>query len=109
MEGRILSSAPAFVTRRRRGGVVFGRDWQVIDRGELDLKAIREILEDPFLVVRDVRPGGEIPDKPHPPKPDDGGDGAAGAAQASSGDAPPSPKADPPPKKAKRKRTRKKK
>ena len=109
VEGRILSSAPAFVTRRRRGGVTFGRDWQVIDRGELDLEAIREILEDPFLEVRDVRPGGEIPDKPDPPDPDDGADSASGAPRASSGDDPPSSEADPtPPPKAKRTRGKKK-
>lgn len=104
MEGRILSSAPEFVTRRRRGGVVFGRDWQVIDRGELDLEAIQEILEDPFLEVRDVRPGSEIPAKPDP-EPDGEGDGAAaGATQASSGDDPPSPEAAPPPKAKRAKR-----
>ena len=108
VEGRILSSAPAFVTRRRRGGVTFGRDWQEIDRGELDLEAIREILEDPFLEVRELRPGGEIPDKPDP-DPDEGDDSASGAPRASSGDDPPSSKADPPPPpKAKRTRGKKK-
>ena len=62
---RIRSSAPAFVTRRTRGGVTFGRDWQEIDLGELGLEANQAIVSDPHIEFQsdppEDRPGDEAP------------------------------------------------
>ena len=65
VEARIRSSAPAFVTRRTRGGVTFGRDWQEIDLAELGLEATQAILDDPHIEKREVEgPSGADPPPP---------------------------------------------
>ena len=111
VEARILSSAPAFVTQRRRGGVEFGRDWQEIDLAELGLEATQQILGDRFIETREDRPGAEISKDRNASTSGDENDAPEGATQSPSGDDSPPPKAKPEAKaepKAKRARGKKK-
>ena len=128
VEARILSSAPAFVTRRRRGGVTFGREWQEIDLGEGDGEAMLAILADRLIETRET--SGEsasegIPQEPSgadPPKDRAGGEISKdreadpsgdvklppeGAQARSGGKDPPPPKAKAKAKRVRRKRKKK--